>query len=147
MNEHTRGGVEGYKELALILSKANQLSFSSTWVQPSTLQIRLRRVWPLRSSSPKTTLTPTVCNSHITSREALSSDQAFLIVVPAHIAFVLLNEGAGDQQPPGGVSQSNQGSKNTLFTSVIQKVGGDPVSLSVRVSAPHFVPNAVLRLQ
>ena len=60
-----------------------------------------------------------------------------VIVVPAHIAFVLLNEGAGEQQPSEGLSQ---GSKNSLFTSVIQKVGGDPASLF------YFICVAILRL-
>lgn len=38
-------------------------------------------------------------------------------VQPVHIAFALLNDGA-----------ATQGAGNSLFTSVIQKAGGDPVS-------------------
>ena len=65
--------------------------------------------------------------------------------MPAHIALVLLNENAGDQQPPGGLTQ---GSKNSLFTSVIQKVGGDPVSSLFRWSAApdsNTFPQAIVK--
>jgi len=106
-------------------SESNLLS-SFPWVQTSTLQIRLRRLWAPQSSSPKTTPTPMVCTSDYVIHGSDPWLIALVIVVPAHIAFVLLNEGAGEQQPPGGL---NQGSKNSLFTSVIQKVGGDPASL------------------
>ena len=44
-------------------------------------------------------------------------------VQPAHIAFVLLNEGTGD----AAAQNSNPGA--SLFSSVIQKAGGDPVSI------------------
>lgn len=53
-------------------------------------------------------------------------------VAPVHLAFVLLNEGVGDRQPPVGSNGSSQGNKNSLFASVIQKVGGDPVSSFLR---------------
>ena len=47
-------------------------------------------------------------------------------VQPAHLAFTLLNEGAGDvQQPVSG--QANNSSRTSLFQSVIQKAGGDGV--------------------
>jgi len=46
-------------------------------------------------------------------------------VYPAHIGFVLLNEGAGkEESAPGGISQT----QIPLFASVIQKAGGDVVS-------------------
>ncbi len=45
-------------------------------------------------------------------------------VYPAHIAFVLLNEGAGDEPAPGSTSHR----QIPLFASVIQKAGGDAVS-------------------
>jgi hypothetical protein len=45
-------------------------------------------------------------------------------VYPAHIAFVLLNEGAGDEPSPGSTSFTQV----PLFSSVIQKAGGDVVS-------------------
>lgn len=45
-------------------------------------------------------------------------------VYPAHIAFVLLNEGAGDEPAPGNTSLTQV----PLFASVIQKAGGDVVS-------------------
>lgn len=59
-------------------------------------------------------------------------------VQPAHIAFALLNEGAG------------QGSGHSLFTSVIQKAGGDPVStyyatLTMRAQADHPLQTTVQR--
>lgn len=54
----------------------------------------------------------------------LAKDYANAQVHPAHIAFALLNEGAGDQAVPGGL---NGGSGTSLFSSVIQKAGGDPV--------------------
>ncbi|KAI0257132.1 P-loop containing nucleoside triphosphate hydrolase protein [Lactifluus subvellereus] len=46
---------------------------------------------------------------------------------PAHLAFVLLNEGAGDDSASGGISH-----QISLFASVIQKAGGD-VTLVKRV--------------
>ncbi|KAI0052894.1 hypothetical protein FA95DRAFT_1601578 [Auriscalpium vulgare] len=52
----------------------------------------------------------------------LAKDYANSQVYPAHIAFVLLNEGAGDGTASGGVSNA----QIPLFTSVIQKAGGDP---------------------
>lgn len=55
---------------------------------------------------------------------------AFRIVYPAHLAFVLLNEGAGETTAPGGVSHA----PTPLFASVIQKAGGDVVSLSYSLS-------------
>ncbi|KII94395.1 hypothetical protein PLICRDRAFT_675583 [Plicaturopsis crispa FD-325 SS-3] len=55
----------------------------------------------------------------------LAKDYANAQVHPAHLAFVLLNEGAGDQPVPGGISSSNA-SGTSLFSSVIQKAGGDP---------------------
>ncbi|EIN13756.1 hypothetical protein PUNSTDRAFT_58027 [Punctularia strigosozonata HHB-11173 SS5] len=53
----------------------------------------------------------------------LAKDYANAQVHPAHLAFVLLNESAGDPTPPGGVTHT-QGT--SLFSSVIQKAGGDP---------------------
>ncbi len=59
--------------------------------------------------------------------------QVTYAVYPAHIAFVLLNEGAGDEPVPGTTSHTQV----PLFASVIQKAGGDVVStaycLDVRV--------------
>jgi ATP-dependent Clp protease ATP-binding subunit ClpB len=55
----------------------------------------------------------------------LAKDYANAQVQPAHIAFVLLNDVSGDQSVPGGLSG---GSGASLFSSVIQKAGGDPVS-------------------
>jgi hypothetical protein len=46
-------------------------------------------------------------------------------VHPAHIAAALLNEGTGGSVP-GGLSSNEKGS---LFSSVIQKAGGDPVRI------------------
>ena len=48
-------------------------------------------------------------------------------VYPAHIGFVLLNEGAGNESAPGGITQT----QIPLFVSVIQKAGGDAVSTSL----------------
>jgi hypothetical protein len=46
-------------------------------------------------------------------------------VHPAHLAFALLNEGAGDQvQLQGGIGNP---ARSSVFYSVIQKAGGDPV--------------------
>ena len=45
-------------------------------------------------------------------------------VYPAHIAFVLLNEGTGDESAPGSTLHT----QIPLFASVIQKVGCDVVS-------------------
>lgn len=61
----------------------------------------------------------------------LAKDHANAQVHPAHLAFALLNEGAGDQAVPGGL---NSASGASLFASVIQKAGGDPVSSSLLCS-------------
>lgn len=53
----------------------------------------------------------------------LAKDYSHAQVHPAHIAAALLNEGAGDDSP---TSLSNVGA-SSLFSSVIQKAGGDPV--------------------
>ncbi|KAL4243467.1 ClpA/ClpB family protein [Abortiporus biennis] len=52
----------------------------------------------------------------------LAKDYANSQVHPAHMAFVLLNEGSGEGVP-GGMPQQGGAS---LFSSVIQKAGGDP---------------------
>ncbi|EIM83507.1 uncharacterized protein STEHIDRAFT_101770 [Stereum hirsutum FP-91666 SS1] len=57
----------------------------------------------------------------------LAKDYSHAQLYPAHLAFVLLNEGAGDTAAPGGVSHA----QTPLFASVIQKAGGD-VSLVKR---------------
>ena len=54
----------------------------------------------------------------------LAKDYANAQVQPAHIAFTLLNE---DHSNPGGLSGASGAS---LFSSVIEKAGGDPVSSS-----------------
>jgi ATP-dependent Clp protease ATP-binding subunit ClpB len=57
----------------------------------------------------------------IASAIQLAKDYANAQVHPVHLAFALLNEGAGvsgSLNGPSGVS---------LFTSVIQRAGGDPV--------------------
>ena len=46
-------------------------------------------------------------------------------VYPAHIAFVLLNDDVVDGASLGSVSRA----QTPLFASVIQKAGGDPVSI------------------
>ncbi|KAI8995647.1 P-loop containing nucleoside triphosphate hydrolase protein [Trametes punicea] len=51
----------------------------------------------------------------------LAKDYANAQVHPAHIAFVLLNEGQGDGAPSTG--------SHSLFSSVIEKAGGDPVTI------------------
>ena len=50
----------------------------------------------------------------------LAEDYANAQVLPIHLAVVLLNEGAGE------VTNGKQ--QQSLFTSVIQKAGGEPVS-------------------
>ena len=49
------------------------------------------------------------------------ADYVAYAVYPAHLAFVLLNEGAGDEPAPGSA-------QIPLFASVIEKAGGDVVS-------------------
>jgi hypothetical protein len=49
-----------------------------------------------------------------------------LVVHPAHLAFVLINQ--PPETGPGG-AQSSSGTP--LFASVIQRAGGDPVKLSL----------------
>ncbi|KAG2159864.1 P-loop containing nucleoside triphosphate hydrolase protein [Suillus bovinus] len=53
----------------------------------------------------------------------LAKDYSNAQLHPAHIAAALLNEGAGDDSPG---SLSNTGA-SSLFSSVLQKAGGDPV--------------------
>ena len=55
-----------------------------------------------------------------------------LSVHPAHLAFVLLNEG----QAPESVLPGSRASSRPLFASVIQRAGGDPVS---NLSAVQFL--------
>jgi ATP-dependent Clp protease ATP-binding subunit ClpB len=57
-----------------------------------------------------------------------------LAVQPAHLAFVLLNEGSADAQSSpssGAAPRANSGA--SLFQSVIERAGGDPV----RVISSH----------
>lgn len=79
-------------------------------------------------------------------------------VYPAHIAFVLLNEGAGDEPAPGNSSLAQV----SLFASVIQKAGGDVVSSpypftrpclpthqmsdprKTRITAHHYSPSCAI---
>jgi ATP-dependent Clp protease ATP-binding subunit ClpB len=63
--------------------------------------------------------------------------QVTYAVYPAHIAFVLLNEGAGDEPAPGNISHTQV----PLFASVIQKAGGDVVSTAyyLRVRVHQFL--------
>ncbi|KIK92316.1 hypothetical protein PAXRUDRAFT_830053 [Paxillus rubicundulus Ve08.2h10] len=53
----------------------------------------------------------------------LSRDYANPQVQPVHLAIVLLNEGQADATILGGAQSSNS---QSLFTSVIQRAGGDP---------------------
>lgn len=55
---------------------------------------------------------------HLISSTRAKNSCTVFIVHPVHIAFALLNEGAGAE---GGPSQI------PLFASVIQRAGGDPV--------------------
>ncbi|KAJ7293571.1 P-loop containing nucleoside triphosphate hydrolase protein [Mycena rebaudengoi] len=73
----------------------------------------------------------------LTSAIQLAKDNSNAQVQPIHIASVLLNEGAGDSMP-GGLATSTGG--NSLFTSVISRAGGDPVTVK------RLVQKAVVRL-
>ena len=55
----------------------------------------------------------------------LAKDYAQAQVQPAHIAFALLNDGSGDNP-----DSLNAASGKSLFASVIEKAGGDPVCFS-----------------
>lgn len=46
---------------------------------------------------------------------------------PVHLAFALLSDDAGDQQMSVGIPV--RANKSSLFSSVIQRVGGDPVNI------------------
>lgn len=50
-----------------------------------------------------------------------------LIVQPIHLAFALLNEGAGESSKP------------SLFASVVDKAGGDPVSHQCATQQSKFL--------
>lgn len=73
----------------------------------------------------------------------LAKDYANAQVHPAHLAFALLNEGAGGE-PPGGLAGNSQ---TSLFSSVIQKAGGDSVStvftcdLQYAILIHYFIDN------
>ena len=58
---------------------------------------------------------------HLISSTRVKNSCTMFLVHPVHIAFALLNEGAGAD---GGPSQI------PLFASVIQRAGGDPVCTS-----------------
>ncbi|KAF8168103.1 P-loop containing nucleoside triphosphate hydrolase protein [Crassisporium funariophilum] len=58
----------------------------------------------------------------------LAKDYANAQVHPAHLAFVLLNDGSSDMPMPGGSQQSST-SGAPLFASVVSKAGGDPVAV------------------
>jgi hypothetical protein len=64
----------------------------------------------------------------------LAKDYANAQVHPAHIGFVLLNEGSGESLP---VSPSG-GAGASLFSSVIQKAGGDPVCTMHAMFLPNL---------
>ncbi|KAJ6509528.1 P-loop containing nucleoside triphosphate hydrolase protein [Mycena vitilis] len=64
-----------------------------------------------------------------------AKDYANAQVHPVHIAFVLLNEGAGDGMP-GGLATSGA----SLFSSVISRAGGDPTLVK------RAVQKAIVRL-
>lgn len=55
---------------------------------------------------------------------------------PVHAAFVLINENGGDSPGAGGTP---------LFSSVVSRVGGDPVSSTITVTLP--VLSHILRYQ
>ena len=55
-------------------------------------------------------------------REISDNFHAFSLVHPVHLASVLINEGSGD------ISNGKASGSSSLFSSVIQKAGGDQVS-------------------
>ena len=67
----------------------------------------------------------------------LAKDYAHAQVQPVHLAFVLLNEGAGEAAP----GANNRQSQHSLFSSVIQKAGGEPVSI-ISHSCPFRNPKS-----
>ena len=78
-------------------------------------------------------------NSQCTSSHpSLTLSSAYIYAVyPVHLAFVLLNEGAGDGQSNGNISQS----QIPLFASVIQRAGGDVVSTYPRLDTYVYSPS------
>ncbi|KAJ7706189.1 P-loop containing nucleoside triphosphate hydrolase protein [Mycena rosella] len=67
-----------------------------------------------------------------------AQDYANAQVHPAHIASVLLNEGAGEI--PGGLGSPATGGGTSLFSSVISRAGGDPALVK------RAVQKAIVRL-
>jgi hypothetical protein len=63
----------------------------------------------------------------------LAKDYANGQLHPAHLAFVLLNEGAAPDGAPQSASQA------PLFVSVINKAGGDPVRFHPIASWPFHI--------
>ena len=61
--------------------------------------------------------------SNIAAAIQLAKDYSNAQVYPVHLAFVLLNDGTGDV-----TSASAKPQGQSLFYSVIQKAGGEPVS-------------------
>ena len=53
---------------------------------------------------------------------------------PIHVAFALLNENTGSENPVPGAHLANAGTGTTLFASVISRIGGDPVSNPTRTT-------------
>ncbi|KAF8898748.1 P-loop containing nucleoside triphosphate hydrolase protein [Infundibulicybe gibba] len=58
----------------------------------------------------------------------LAKDYANAQVHPAHLAFVLINSGPAVESIPGGLPSSSS-SGTPLFSSVVQRAGGDPTAV------------------
>ncbi|KAF5314034.1 hypothetical protein D9611_006804 [Ephemerocybe angulata] len=60
----------------------------------------------------------------ITDAAQLAKDYSNAQIFPAHLAFVLINEGQGNAAIPGGPP-----STQSLFSSAVSRAGGDPVAV------------------
>lgn len=94
-----------------------QHSFSC---RTSTSQTKHNRTSQLPYSLRKTMPTLKVCFVY-SRRLAHIYSIPHYTVYPVHLAFVILNEGAGDE--------STGKAQHSLFSSVIQKAGGEPVCI------------------
>ena len=93
-----------------------------SWRVTLNSQTRHNNVWPMRYSLPKTTLTlKVILFSFFSGWIELNC----CLVYPIHAAFVLINENGGEAPGAGGAS---------LFSSVVSRVGGDPVSCIIPVT-------------
>lgn len=108
------------------------LNFDFTDKAQATLQAAIQLAKDYANSQGKTVVSNFTLHDHRVAYHVVYA------VYPAHIAFVLLNEGAGDEPAPGSTLHT----QIPLFASVIQKAGGDVVSTPLSFTRPYSFANS-----